>query len=159
MSAVSHRAIGQRQPAVNLKDHHAQCELNFHRFLNLLPGCRSGQILWSYFLGTNRQHKICIRLIESAPYTSTLEVSQQQTGGILFSHGTWRIRLYHDVEMAEVVAWDRHQHWLPQYDYPNAKMYQPDEKLALNRFLGEWLEHCRKQGICPDNIVIKFTNM
>lgn len=158
MTAVSHRALGHRLNPVNLKDHHAQCELNFHRFLNLLPGFRDGQILWSYFLGTNRQHKISIRLLDLAPYTTTLEVTQQQTGGQLISHGTWRIRLYHDVGMAEVVGWDRHQHWLPQYSYPNTKMYQPDEKLALNRFLGEWLEHCRKQGICPDNIVIKLTN-
>jgi uncharacterized protein len=159
MNAAPQWALGHRHNPVNLKDHHAQCELNFHRFLNLLPGCRDGQIVWSYVLGANRQHKISIRMLESAPYTSTLEVSQQHTGGLVFSHGTWRIRLYHDVEMAEVVGWDRHQHWQPQYQYPNPKMYQPDEKLVLNRFLGEWLEHCRKQGIFPDNIVIKFTNM
>ncbi|MEY4589216.1 MAG: hypothetical protein RL497_1292 [Pseudomonadota bacterium] len=159
MTAVTHWALGHRFNPVNLKDHHAQCELNFHRFLHLLPGYRDGQNVWSYFLGSNQQHKINIRMLESAPYTSTLEVRQQQTGGEVFSQGTWRIRMYHDVEMAEVVGWDRHQHWHAQYEYPNPKMYQPDEKLALNRFLGEWLEHCRKQGICPEDIVIKFTNM
>ena len=46
--------------------------------------------------------------------------------------------------MAEVIAWDNHRHWLPVYTYPNAKMYQADEKLALNRFLGDWLTYFRK---------------
>jgi uncharacterized protein len=159
MNAVSHRVSAKRQYLVDLRDHHAQCELNFHRFLTLLPGCRDGELFWSFYVGANRQHRVTVQLLESAPYTTTLEIQQEQTGGAFFSGARWRIRLYHDVEMAEVVAWDRQQHWQGRYDYPNKHMYQPDEKLALNRFLGDWLEHCRKQGICPDNIVIKFTNI
>jgi uncharacterized protein YqiB (DUF1249 family) len=38
------------------------------------------------------------------------------------------------------------------YSYPNPNMYQPDEKLALNRFLGELLFHCRKLGIARNVI-------
>ena len=157
MNAVSHRVNVKRRLLIDLRQHHAQCELNFHRCLALLPDCRAGRDNWTFYIGANRQLRIHIQLLESAPYTSTIEISHHQTGGQFYSAASWRIRLYHDVEMAEVVGWDRQQNWLPEYEYPNKYMYQPDEKLALNRFLGEWLEHCRKQGISADNIVIKFT--
>lgn len=157
MNAVSQQASVNRKAPVDLRQHHAQCELNFHRCLALLPDCRQGREKWSFFIGANRQLRVNVQLLEAAPYTSTVEIVQHQTGGQLFSAATWRIRLYHDVEMAEIVSWNRQQHWLPQYEYPNKHMYHPDEKLALNRFLGDWLEHCRKQGISADNIVIKFT--
>jgi uncharacterized protein len=158
MNAVSHRVLEKRHYSVDLRSHHAQCELNFHRFLRLLPGCRDGQLLWVFSVGPKRQHRVLIKLVESAPYTSTLDITQEHLGGPFLGSATWRIRLYHDVEMAEVVAWNRHQHWKGRYDYPNEHMYHPDEKLALNCFVGEWLEHCRKQGIWPENLVIKFSN-
>ncbi len=145
------------KPLIDLKKHHSLCELNFHRCLALVPGVREEVQDWSFFVGANRQLQVRIQRVELAPYTTTLEIHQEQTGGTLYSAACWRIRLYHDVHMAEISSWNRHQHWLPQYDYPNKHMYQPDEKLALNRFFGEWLEHCRKQGMAADNIVIKLT--
>lgn len=134
-------------PAVNLPGHHAQCEMNYHLCLTLIPGCREGQSQWRFTLGENPPFKVDVRLIESAPYTSTIDIHQERNVEPFVHRPKIRVRLYHDVEMAEVVGWDHHRHWLPVYDYPNQKMYQPDEKLALNRFLGEWLLHCRKLGI------------
>lgn len=145
--------------SIDLKTHLALCELNFHRCLSLVPGVRQGVAFWAFYVGVNRQLRVTIALLESAPYTSTLEVKQQHTGGEWFSSATWGVRLYHDVNMAEIIRWNRHQHWLPEYAYPNKNMYQPDEKMALNRFFGEWLEHCRKQGMAADANVINLTNL
>lgn len=142
---------------VNIKHHHGQCEMNFHLCMGLIPDCREENSEWCFTL-IGVDVDIRIRKLESAPYTTTLQITQNQREGELCSHGykphpLLVVRLYHDVEMAEVVAWDNHRHWHPVYSYPNRKMYHRDEKLALNRFLGEWLVHCRKLGISPKDFV------
>ncbi|MAV75838.1 MAG: hypothetical protein CL691_04390 [Cellvibrionales bacterium] len=57
------------------------------------------------------------------------------------------IRLYHDVNMAEVVACNQQPSRLASYQYPNELMFQPDEKEQQNRFLAEWLSLTLKQGL------------
>lgn len=137
-------------PVVNLPGHHAQCEMNYHLCMPLVPGCRSGQRYWAFTLGEHQPLQITVKLKESGPYTSTIDIEQGRDGLDFVHRPRIRVRLYHDVEMAEIVGWDRHRHWLPLYNYPNSKMYHSDEKLALNRFLGEWLLHCRKLGCATD---------
>jgi uncharacterized protein YqiB (DUF1249 family) len=39
----------------------------------------------------------------------------------------------------------------PRYQYPNASMYQRDEKAQQNRYLGEWLSLCLSHGHSLDN--------
>ncbi|HEY7771731.1 MAG TPA: DUF1249 domain-containing protein [Marinagarivorans sp.] len=142
-----------KECVVNLKRHHTQCELNFHLCMSLIPGCRDGVTQWQFELPSSAAVLVTIRLLDLAPYTTTLEITQASGSDDYISRPKMRIRLYHDVEMAEVVAWDNHRHWYPVYSYPNRKMYQRDEKLALNRFLGEWLVHCRKLGLSPVGFV------
>jgi uncharacterized protein YqiB (DUF1249 family) len=138
---------------VNLKRHHSQCELNYHLCMSLIPDCRKGSTRWAFELPSEQKVSVVVSLIDLAPYTTTLEITQSTIDADYVVRPKMLIRLYHDVEMAEVVAWDNHRHWHPVYSYPNRKMYQRDEKLALNRFLGEWLVHCRKLGISPEGFV------
>lgn len=134
--------------SVDIQAHHAQCELNFHRLLNLMPRWREGQQQWAFAVGAGTSFRVQMRVIDAAPYTTTVEVTQQQQG---LQPPRLLVRLYHDASMAEIISWDRHRHWQPRYDYPNPQMYMPDEKLALNRFLGDWLEICHTQGYAhPD---------
>ncbi len=86
-----------------------------------------------------------ITVIDQAPYTTTVEL-EQASFMPLVKKPKVRVRLYHDASMAEIVSWDRHRNWHPQYLYPNKNMYQPDEKLGLNQFLGEWLRFYCKHG-------------
>lgn len=138
-------------PEVDLPGHHAQCEMNYHLCMPLVPGCRRGQSYWSFNLGAEDNGlNVTLKLLESGPYTSTIDIEQQGQPVPMLPRPRIRVRLYHDVEMAEVVGWDEHRHWLPLYNYPNSKMYQSDEKLVLNRFLGEWLVYCRKLGIATN---------
>lgn len=133
----------QKSISVDIKGHHAQCELNFHRLLTLMPGWKEGAEQWAFAIGSGHLFKVQMRVIDSARYTTTLEVEQHQQG---LQPPRLIVRLYHDASMAEIISWDGHRHWKPHYDYPNPQMYMPDEKLALNRFLGDWLEVCRTQG-------------
>lgn len=151
VKATECRANGRALP-VNLQLHHSQCEINYHMCMALVPGCRNGLTQWQFHLDAEQRTRVVLSLFESAPYTTTLELTQEVVQRSYLGTPSLRVRLYHDVGMAEVIGWDRHRHWLPVYQYPNRQMYHRDEKLALNRFLGELLVHCRKLGIAHDPI-------
>lgn len=137
----------ERHRSVDLKHHHAECEMNYHLCLALVPGCREGADRWQLSMPKTPDLHVSIKVLESAPYTTTLELTQQGAISPYLEAPRLRVQLYHDALMAEVVAWDRHRHWRPVYDYPNPQMYHPDEKLVLNRFLGEWLRHCHNSDV------------
>ena len=142
---------------VSLKGHHTQCELNFHLCMALFPYCRQEQAQWHFEIAAVAPPypRICVnvRRIELAPYTTTLQISQSGKTKSYICTPKLTVRLYHDAKMAEVVAWNNHRCWYPVYSYPNRQMYHRDEKLVLNRFLGEWLVHCRKLGLSPAGFV------
>lgn len=149
---LSEGAECSRATAVDLRAHHAQCEINYHHCMALMPDCRGGRESWAFDLDTAVEPlRVSLRLVEAAPYTSTIDLVQETPTSVFLEWPRLRVRLYHDAAMAEVVGWNRHRHWLPVYQYPNKEMYLPDEKMALNRFLGDWLVHCRKLGIACDS--------
>lgn len=152
MVKVLERNRAKQSLTVSLPDHHARCELNYHHCMALFPDCRGEKKVWSFALDTLKETLVRVELEEVAPYTSTLLITQSYLAPLYFQAPQLRVRLYHDVGMAEVIGWNRHRHWRPVYSYPNPNMYQPDEKLALNRFLGELLFHCRKLGIARNVI-------
>ena len=127
--------------------------------MSLVPECRGDNDVWHFTIGSCEPVAVSVRRIDLAPYTTTLFIEQRVSGQAplgtdrYISKPTLTVRLYHDVEMAEVVAWDNHRHWHSVYSYPNHKMYHRDEKLALNRFLGEWLVYCRKLGVSSQSFV------
>ena len=63
------------------------------------------------------------------------------------------VRMYHDAKVAEVLAWEGHRRLRPRYEYPNRSMYQSDEKLQINQFLGECLSLCLNKGRSVDSVV------
>ncbi|MES2675036.1 MAG: DUF1249 domain-containing protein [Pseudomonadota bacterium] len=132
---------------VNLPLQMAECEANFARLKKLLPS--EGD--WREFAvshGTQEWlHKM--HVIERSPYTTTLQLTQiarYAVGSTWLQMPSLTVRMYHDAELAEVLAWEGHKRLRPRYDYPNRSMYQCDEKLQINQFLGEWLSLCLKQG-------------
>lgn len=143
----------KKPPAVDLPGHLSLCEMNYYRLFRLLPGLRKGRESWAFHAGSatevERDLHIQVSVTDEAPYTTTLDISQSRADK---PEPKIVVRLYHDAEMAEIVSWDNHRNWFHYYSYPNPKMYQPDEKLALNRFLGEWLTYCRELGYaCREN--------
>ncbi|PIE20769.1 MAG: hypothetical protein CSA61_01015 [Neptuniibacter caesariensis] len=125
----------------------AQCEANYHRIMKLLPdldSCdeREFKVSWP-------EHQVFLRLKvdERFKYTSTLLVSHsyEQSSPWLESAGLV-VRLYHDAGMAEVICMQRRKQLSGVYPYPNRNMHQPDEKVQLNAYLGEWLSECLRYG-------------
>lgn len=87
----------------------------------------------------------CLELeyLETSRYTRTISLRLRQSPQQRWlTHLHMVIRSYHDAGVAEVLSFQQHQRLDARYDYPNPEMHQPNEKWQINRFLGEWLDHC-----------------
>ncbi len=89
---------------------------------------------------------VSIKILEAFKYTSTLEIEQQPEFKKWMTNPSMLVRVYHDANTAEVVSYQGHRNLKSRYSRPNPQMYQPDEKMQVNRFLGEWLTHCLEVG-------------
>jgi uncharacterized protein len=144
MLSSTAKVLRRRTFKVKLPDHHARCELHYRLCLTLFPGNRDPAQQWYFSLSNQKAWRVKVQVEDVSPYTSTLVITQTSLMPWYFHAPQLKVRLYHDAAMAEVIAWNKHRGWQPVYDYPNERMYHPDEKMALNRFLGELLMHCRQ---------------
>jgi uncharacterized protein len=96
-----------------------------------------------------------VRLLERSPYTTTFQITQTSVSAT----SSWlqmprlTVRMYHDAKLAEVLAWEGHKRLRPRYEYPNRAMYQADEKLQINQFLGEILTLALREGYQVDDVI------
>lgn len=123
------------------------CEANYLRFVKLLPDSEVGsERLFKIVSTGQRQAQIRIRIDEVHPYTSMLTVEQEGLSPDWIQPPSMSVRLYHDASMAEVLSYQNQHRFEGRYQYPNPQMRMPDEKVQLNRFLADWLEHCLQFG-------------
>lgn len=133
----------QRQGySVDLPDLHALCEANYARLLQVFP---------SYETANSREllageSRIRLEVSERSRYTTAFRLTKVGPLSAPFGTVTLALRLYHDARMAEVVSFQRHRHLAGRYRYPNALMYQRDEKYQQNHFLAELLAFCLTEG-------------
>lgn len=139
---------------VDLVELQAACEANYARLMRLLPHMRehsqSRRVALSQ--GEHLLGVLALDVLESCPYTTTLRLWQVQPLAWL-PQACLQVRAYHDARMAEVVGEDDRQRLHGSYPYPNPAMYLPDEKLQVNRFLGEWLSHCQAHGHAAEALI------
>lgn len=141
------RAIG-RKYVPKLANMHQVCEVNYGRLLRLLPDCDTEDLEYQFHVNTSLQYTI--KIIDCSRYTSTLEMSQKSLIGQVeyeFLRPVVQVRLYHDARMAEVISAQNIGSLKPSYQYPNAQMYQKNEKEMVNLFLAEWVQFCLTQSI------------
>lgn len=150
------RPAGDRQPhvpakpryRVDLSSQQADCEANYFRLRKLLPDLAERDS-WQFNIGGDRvESQLTITVTARAPYTTTLELRQSFGDAVsaVLQGPRLTVCMYHDADMAEVVAWDKHRRLQARYDYPNRQMYHADEKAQLNRFLADWLTLCHTEG-------------
>lgn len=131
----------------DLKTLQGECAANFIRLSRLLGDLEAGESRVVELVNRGRRlGALCLKVLERAPYTSIVRVTQRGALDAVIDSPRMRVHLYHDVRMAEVTDFQRQRHFRGRYRYPNPHMHQPDEKLQLNRFLGEWLEHGLTHG-------------
>ncbi|MEZ9057141.1 DUF1249 family protein [Vibrio pelagius] len=90
---------------------------------------------------------------EVTKYTTLIDICQSDEMPV-FPLPKMSVRLYHDARVAEVCASGDFSRVKAKYDYPNTKLLQKDEKFQLNKFLGEWLTFCLKNGISRTPITL-----
>ena len=139
---------GRRRYVPDLISDMAECDANYIRLLRLFPNMRDEDSLEFGVHGTTEDGAIVnIRIIERCPYTTMLVVEvrgEQDQPWIKWP--SLEVRVYHDVNSAEVVCFERHRNFKYRYNTPNPKMFQPDEKSQINRFFGELLTFCLQHG-------------
>ncbi|WBA80411.1 DUF1249 domain-containing protein [Endozoicomonas sp. GU-1] len=130
---------------VNLIRLQQVCESNYLRLMRLLPELSDQE---HFRLPVKHRNSLAsgvewlvIDVLERSPFTTLLMLQMEADWGQLFNMPKAEVRLYHDVQMAEIVSRKTSQIIQPRYDYPNSKMHQPDEKEQHNQFLSQWLDY------------------
>ena len=95
---------------------------------------------------SNQKVTVKIKILEAFKYTTIIEITQQPELKKWMTNSPMLVRVYHDASTAEVVSYQGHRNLKPRYSQPNPKMYHADEKMQVNKFLGECLTHCLKAG-------------
>ena len=126
---------------INLIHLQQLCEDNYLRIMYLIQSVEEQKSFRFPLLGGSASQWMTIDVLERAPYTTLLHLKLNADWGEHLAMPEAQVRLYHDVRMAEVVFRKTSQTLQPVYDYPNAKMYQPNEKEQHNQFLAQWLDY------------------
>lgn len=155
--------MANKNYSVDLIRQMAECDANYIRLLKLIPELRTYRSNAVCEAELDVEHKLAefviaddydgqgetvveVRLVETFKYTTTLAISQRPAAGKWLTNPTMQVRIYHDACTAEVTSYQNHRNFKPHYTQPNPHMYQRDEKIQVNRFLGEWLTHCLRAG-------------
>lgn len=139
---------------------HLDCEVNYARLIKL---CADNFIAdrYCFVIDASRHQCLDIEVLERAPYTTFLKVKGHLEKSLSPISQCWanfpemNVRVYHDLQMVEVVSAQYQRVAKLHYRYPNKQMFQADEKKQLNAFLGMCLQYfvrhteydaCRKTG-------------
>ncbi|MBT0585355.1 DUF1249 domain-containing protein [Alteromonas oceanisediminis] len=132
--------LNKRKYVPHLPSILAVCEANYAKLMRLLPDVDTERL--EYVFSAGEKLRFRIRILDSARFTSTLEMRQVQSNSPAFLQPAMEVRLYHDANVAEVLTSQRVGALDPSYEYPNRGMHQRNEKQMVNRFLAEWLTFC-----------------
>lgn len=118
-------------------------EENFRRLKLLLPNLCEKDSATAY--SASGKMTLKLNVLERFRYTTTLTLCLSPLEDYQsIASCTLTLRMYWDARVVEVVGFQGHQCLLPRYNYPNDKMYLPDEKRQANRLLCDLLTFCRR---------------
>ena len=161
--------------SIDLIKQMAECDANYIRLLKLVPQLRAyrdrsamgyplldsdisnkepekilegltSEFCIADFYNSSQKVTVKIKILEAFKYTTIMEITQQPELKKWMTNSPMLVRVYHDASTAEVVSYQGHRNLKPRYSQPNPKMYHADEKMQVNKFLGECLTHCLKAG-------------
>jgi uncharacterized protein len=143
----------RKRYSVDLLSHMAECDANYARLMKLMPRHADSDLHVFNLVIADCEARVSLRIVERCPYTTLVELMQHPlVTGLSFEVPALRvqIRLYHDARNAEVVEFQRASRFRSVYAYPNPEMRQRDEKVQINRFLGEYLAACLAHGTATE---------
>ena len=139
--------------SIDLPAHMAECDANYLRIMKLFPSLRETDVSVFGVMIADEAAEVSIEVLQRSPYTTLIRLRQlpEAPWG---TNPTMTVRLYHDARSAEVVEYQRARHFKAVYPYPNDSMRQRDEKVQVNRFLGEFLSYCLTHGVAVHERVL-----
>lgn len=133
----------QQGYVVDVAELHRLTEMNYAGLVSFLSALEGNADIIVY-VGTNLAFQL--RRVSEARYTSDIDIEQIKPDWAFYLNARMRVRLYHDVRMAEVITSQGITRLAARYQQPNRQMRHRDEKHQVNQFLADWLTLCRKQG-------------
>lgn len=128
----------------------AQAEANYVLLMRVLPAVREQDLLEFRVTGPSGVHaEVRVTVRERGPFTTLVDMVETHATDGWVAPMQATVRLSHDARVAEVTEFRRRRRLQARYPYPNPDMLHPDEKLQVNRLLGEWLQHCLRWGEAP----------
>ncbi len=130
---------------IDLAAHLAVCDANYLRVMRLFPQLheRDGAAVGVTLAG--RRIRVAVEVAQRSRHTTMIRLRQSPEAPWGASP-MFCVRLYHDLNCAEVTEYQSARHFNPVYAYPNTHMRQRDEKAQVNQLLGEFLSCCLGQG-------------
>ncbi len=117
------------------------CESNYQKLLRLIPDLT--HINYSIIGRTEVRPDLYLEMLERSHHTMTIELSHCFSGQTHeFMEPAVKIRLYLDVNMAEVLSDHARSHVFRVFRCPSKSIEIRDYKWKLNYFLEKWLDHC-----------------
>lgn len=113
-------------------------EKNYFFLVRMMPFLCDGQDV-KHASSVGNEH-IEVEVLEQSRYTHLIELTQLRKQPINLTDAlSLKVRIYHDAQLAEVIAYQGYYRLQPKYDYPNNNMFHRDEKRQANYILHDWL--------------------
>ena len=144
---LSKKFLTTKRKTFKLKNLIELYEHNYVKLVSLIPGLRNMEN-FSFYLPEGQNTSLAeIKIIKNSKYTSTLLIKQKNSCIEKLQDMEMQISVYHDLKMVEVVKYNgKRQFWI-RNAYPNRLMLSKDEKFQRNKFLSEWLNFSKKEGL------------
>ena len=124
-----------------------QSYLLLNRVISAAGGVEPGSVRqFGLSLNADTLGVVEISVEEESRYTTTFIFHQIHPSSEWLPGTFFKVRLYHDARMVEVLQYQKSERAEPSYAYPNKKMYQSDEKQQQNKLFCEWLSFCLSHG-------------
>jgi len=137
----------------DIKSQNAKQEQNFWRLIKLLPDIDLADE-HTILLDTMNQHAH-FKVTARDKYTLSISFDIKHLTLIDNLHNfKLYVRMYFDVNMAEIVATEHGKQFSGSYPYPNEQMHQVNEKAQLNELFEQWLICIVKFGMHSKKISI-----
>ena len=133
----------------NLRGHLRLCEMNYVRLRRVLGSFDESKKITRSVCIDGLTYPMIIRVKSFGRYTS--RVTFAQDFGSKLPPLDVKMHAYHDMKIAEVVAYQGHHHFRVTYKFPNPEMHNPNEKELVNGFVSELLAKIHADGLAPES--------
>lgn len=131
----------------SLREMQSLAERNYAAAVSLLPSAYD--VGYQRSLAVGEQLSFQMTVLTDAPYTTDIKIEQQDAGP-KYLKSSFTVRLYHDLQLAEMISSQGLERFAASYEQPNQNMHQRDEKRQINNFLADWLRLCFTKGRWQD---------